>query len=54
MWAELTIWAGAMSIIAAAWCWAYRIGMLCLGVLLMLAGAGMVLGGPANADKHGP
>jgi hypothetical protein len=52
--AELIIWAGAVSIIAAAWCWDYRAGMLCLGVVLVLAGAGMVLGGSTNADKHGP
>ena len=52
--AELIIWAGAVSIIAAAWCWDYRAGMLCLGVVLVLAGAGMVLGGSTNADKRGP
>jgi hypothetical protein len=52
--AELIIWAGAVSIIAAAWCWDYRAGMLCLGGWLVLAGIGMVLGGATNADKRGP
>ena len=52
--AELIIWAGAVSIIAAAWCWDYRAGMLCLGIVLVLAGVGMVMGGKPNANKRGP
>jgi len=38
---ELLTWAGAISIIAAAWCLDYRFGMLCLGIVLTLAGIGI-------------
>ena len=48
--AELVVWAGAVAIIAAAWCWDYRAGMLCLGVWLILAGVVLVVGGKPNAN----
>jgi predicted phage tail protein len=47
--AEATIWTGAIAIIAAAWCWDYRAGMLFLGVWLILAGVGQVIGSKPNA-----
>ena len=51
--AELLLWSGAAAIVAAAWCWDYRAGLLCLGAVLILAGVGLVLGGKPNADNDG-
>lgn len=48
--AELTIWIGAVAMIAGVWCWDYRAGLVAAGVVLILAGVGMVLEGQPNVD----